>query len=205
MANFSAKFKFMAISCGKCGRQYDVTLFQFGRTINCACGERVGFEHRINLPLDNEIRFFADVMTARVVRWLRAIGIDTIWEDAIADRDLVKRAIDERRFVLTLDKRLIEEWRVDNVLLLQSENPSEQFRQIIAHFDIKKPQEFFTRCLVCNTLLRNASAEEIVAGAPPDVRENQEAFRYCPSCNKVYWQGSHTERMRLAIEESGKW
>jgi uncharacterized protein with PIN domain/DNA-directed RNA polymerase subunit RPC12/RpoP len=192
----------MAVSCGRCGRQYDVTLFQFGRTINCACGARVGFEHRLDLSGEPEIRFFADVMVARVVRWLRAIGIDTVWEDAIADRDLVRRAVEEKRFILTLDKPLIEEWRVDNVLLLQSENPLEQFQQIIRHFEIKKPEEFFTRCLVCNTPLRSASAAEILAAAPPDVRENQRKFDYCPYCEKLYWQGSHTKRMRQAIEET---
>ena len=191
----------MAISCTKCARQYDVTLFQFGRTINCACGARVGFEHRINLSGGNEIRFFADVMVARVVRWLRAIGLDTAWEDAISDRDLVKRAIEEKRFILTLDKPLIKEWRVDNVLLLQSENPFEQFQEIIRHFEIEKPKEFFTRCLICNTPLRRASAAEIVAAAPPDVRENQQKFDYCPHCKKLYWQGSHAKRMRQAIEE----
>ncbi|MDQ3800030.1 MAG: Mut7-C RNAse domain-containing protein [Acidobacteriota bacterium] len=193
----------MSIDCAKCGRQYDVTLFQFGRTINCACGARVGFEHRLNLPKNDEIKFFADVMTARVVRWLRAIGIDTIWEDAIADRDLVRRAIEEKRFILTLDKPLVEEWRVDNVLLLRSEIPLEQFQEIIEHFEIEKPTEFFMRCLVCNTPLRRASGEEILAGAPPDVRgRNQETFDYCPGCNKIYWQGSHTKRMRRAIEET---
>ena len=191
----------MAILCAKCGRQYDVTLFQFGRTINCACGERVGFQHKINLPKNNEIKFFADVMAARVVRLLRAIGIDTEWEDAISDRDLVRRAIEENRFILTLDKKLTEQWRVDNVLLLNSENPFEQFKEIIEHFQIKKPKELFTRCLVCNTLLRRANAEEIAASAPPNVRENQEKFHYCPNCNKVYWEGSHTRRMRDAIEE----
>ena len=81
----------MAISCPKCGRQYDVTLFQFGRTINCACGERVGFEHKINLPAGGEIKFFADVNVASVVRWLRAIGVDTVWEDAISDSDSPSR------------------------------------------------------------------------------------------------------------------
>src|SRR5438045_484773 len=120
----------MAISCSRCGRQYDVTLFQFGRTINCACGMRVGFEHKLNLSADNDIKFFADVNVARVVRWLRAIGLDTIWEDAIPDSELVRRAIEEKRFVLTLDKRLLEEWRADNVLLLKSESSIEQFRQI---------------------------------------------------------------------------
>src|SRR4028119_1259515 len=117
----------MAINCSRCGRQYDVTLFQFGRTINCACGMRVGFEHKINLPVNNEIRFFADVNVASVVRWLRATGIDTVWEDAIPDAELVRQAIEERRFVLTLDKRLTEEWRIDNVLLLKATDSLEQF------------------------------------------------------------------------------
>lgn len=110
-----------------------MTLFQFGRTINCACGERVGFEHKINLPANEEIKFFADVNVARLVRWLRAIGIDTVWEDAISDEDLVRRAIEEKRFVLTLDKRLVREFRADNVLLLKSENPLEQFGEVIRH------------------------------------------------------------------------
>lgn len=194
----------MAINCPQCGRQYDVTLFQFGRTINCACGARVGLEHKINLPASAgaEIKFFADVNVARVVRWLRAIGIDTVWEDAIPDGELVRRAIEEKRFALTLDKRLTAEWRADNVLLLKSENPVEQFREIVARFGIEKPEEFFTRCLVCNAPLRTANSAEIAAAAPPpDVRENQRTFRYCLNCHKVYWEGSHTRRMRAVIEE----
>jgi uncharacterized protein with PIN domain len=191
----------MAISCAKCGRQYDVTLFEFGRTIDCACGERLGFEHKINLAKTEEIKFFADVNIARVVRWLRTIGIDTAWEDAISDKDLVKRAAEEKRFVLTLDKRLPEEWRVDNVLLLKSEKPIEQFREIIRHFGIKKPKELFTRCLVCNTVLRLATNEEIAANVPETIREDTQTFQYCANCKKIYWKGSHTKRMHAAIED----
>lgn len=191
----------MAVSCAKCGRQYDVTLFQFGRTINCACGERVGFQHKVTLSKAEEIKFFADVNAARLVRWLRAVGIDTDWEDAISDADLVKRAITERRFVLTLDKKLKEEWRADNVLLLESEKPAEQFAQVIEHFNLELPAKFFTRCLVCNTVLRTANSVEIQANVPPRLRETQGEFYCCHNCRRVYWEGSHTERMRSAIEE----
>lgn len=191
----------MAISCGKCGRQYDVTLFEFGRTINCACGNRVGFEHRLVLPETGEVKFFADVNVARLVRWLRAVGIDTVWEDAIADADLVRRAIREKRFVLTLDKKLKTEWRVGNVLLLESDKALEQFAQVVRHFDLKAPVRIFTRCLVCNSLLRAASAEEIETKAPPRARENHDEFYYCANCRRIYWEGSHTRRMRAAIEE----
>lgn len=190
----------MAIVCAKCGRQYDVTLFQFGRTINCACGARVGFEHRVEMPPGSGLRFFVDVGAARLVRWLRALGIDAIWEDAVSDADLVRRAVEEKRFVLTLDKRMTNEWLVDNVLLLKSEKPFEQFRQIVEHFRIEKPKELFTRCLVCNMPLRRATDEEIGSGAPEHVLETQKAFDFCPACHKLYWHGSHTERMRKEIE-----
>jgi uncharacterized protein len=190
----------MAVNCTKCGRQYDVTLFQFGRTISCACGARVGFEHRLNLARDAEVRFFADVNVARLVRWLRAIGLDTIWEDAISDADLIRRAIEEKRFVLTLDKRIMHEFRADNVLLLSTDEPLAQFAEIVRHFNIRKPAEFFTRCLICNTPLRAARREEIAENAPPPVRENCEKFSFCAACKKIYWEGSHARRMRVAIE-----
>jgi uncharacterized protein with PIN domain len=190
----------MAISCTKCGRQYDVTLFQFGRTISCACGQRVGLEHRMNLERGAEIKFFADVNVASVVRWLRATGLDTLWEDAISDADLIRRAIEERRFVLTLDKRILEEFRTDHVFLLSTSEPMAQFAEIVRHFDIAKPAELFSRCLVCNTPLRAARAEEITERVPPAVQETQENIHICPNCNKAYWEGSHTRRMRDAIE-----
>ncbi len=31
----------MSIRCPRCGREYDVTVFQFGRNVKCACGEIV--------------------------------------------------------------------------------------------------------------------------------------------------------------------
>lgn len=190
----------MAISCFHCGRQYDVTLFQFGRTINCACGRRVGFEHRLDLAKDDELRFFADVNVARLVRWLRAAGLDTAWEDAIPDADLVRRAIEEKRWVLTLDKLLPKEFHADNILLLDSEDPFKQFEQVVRHFEIEKPEEFFTRCLVCNTPLEEIAAEEITEDLPPNVLEDHEVFYLCPACDKIFWQGSHTRRMREEIE-----
>jgi uncharacterized protein with PIN domain len=192
----------MAISCSACGRQYDVTLFQFGRTINCACGQRVGLEHKLNLPTAREIKFFADVNVARLVRWLRALGIDTAWEDRIADGELVRRAIEEQRFVLTLDKRLTREWRADNILLLSSDAPLEQFREIIVRFEIRQPAKLFTRCLVCNALLRPANPQEISSSLPlpPAVNKNEHELYCCPNCGKIYWEGSHTRRMRDAIE-----
>ena len=189
----------MAVSCPKCGWQYDVTLFQFGRTINCACGERVGLEKRIELP-KAELRFFADVMMHRLVRWLRAMGFDTAWEDAIPDSELVRRSFIEHRHILTLDRRLPVEWRVDNILLLNSEDSLQQFREVVSHFELKPPKQLFTRCLLCNTELRPAAPANVAEQVPESIRHIQHDFRYCSNCRKVFWQGSHTGRMSAAIE-----
>lgn len=35
----------MAVRCSYCGRDYDVTLFEFDRSITCACGRTVTFKH----------------------------------------------------------------------------------------------------------------------------------------------------------------
>lgn len=192
----------MAIICSKCGRQYDVTLFQFGKTINCACGERVGLENRIVLPPQIELRFFADVMIHRLVRWLRALGIDTIWEDRIADAELVRRSLLEHRWILTLDKKLVEEWRVGNVFLLKHEETFGQLGEIVQRFNLKLTDLNFNRCLICNTLLRTARDEEIAAAElPENVRKNQSNFQFCPTCSKIYWRGSHIGRMQKALEK----
>ena len=35
----------MAVQCSLCGRDYDVTLFEFGRSITCVCGNTVLLKH----------------------------------------------------------------------------------------------------------------------------------------------------------------
>jgi len=36
----------MAIRCQYCKREFDVTLFEFGKSINCVCGRPVSLEHK---------------------------------------------------------------------------------------------------------------------------------------------------------------
>lgn len=35
----------MAVRCSYCGRDYDITLFEFDRYITCVCGKTVTFKH----------------------------------------------------------------------------------------------------------------------------------------------------------------
>lgn len=47
----------MAIVCPACGRQYDATLFEFGRSVACDCGEVVQpfGTASVEMPIDGEL------------------------------------------------------------------------------------------------------------------------------------------------------
>lgn len=190
----------MAITCSACGREYDVTLFQFGRTIHCTCGRRVGLEHRVTVPVPaGEPRFIADAMLGRLARWLRTLGYDTAYDDAIADADLVRRAFEETRHILTRDRGIFEEWRVAGGLLLRSGTTLEQLREVVSAFDLEAPERLFTRCRVCNGVLEQVTLEQVADRVPRGVRERAPAVSACPDCGRVYWEGSHTDRMRALV------
>jgi uncharacterized protein len=190
----------MGIPCPGCGRNYDVTLFQFGRTISCACGARVGHGHRLpQAGVEGPPRFLADAMLGRLARWLRAIGRDTAYEPAAEDGDLVRRAWQEGRVLLTRDRRLPLEWSVPRIYLPESEEPIHQLAEVVDRFDLDWRREPFTRCLVCNTTFEPAPANLIDSRVPGRVRAHRTEYAYCPACDRLFWEGSHTERMRRRL------
>jgi uncharacterized protein with PIN domain len=191
----------VGVPCPQCGRQYDATLFEFGRTLWCACGGRVAMEPRVrSLRSGAESRFFADAMLGRLARWLRILGFDCAYESAIADAELVRRAAREERVILSRDRALPEEWRISGIQLLESEGLVEQIREVVRAFDLGGAVRIFSRCNECNEPLRAAAKAEVAGRVPPRILATQEAFRECPACGRVYWEGSHTEHMRRAVD-----
>ncbi|KPK78328.1 MAG: hypothetical protein AMS25_16050 [Gemmatimonas sp. SM23_52] len=138
-------------------------------------------------------------MLGRLARWLRTLGFDTAYDDAISDEELVRRAFEERRYVLTRDRRLPEQWRMKNCLVLESDAPVDQLREVVAHLRLEPSERLFTRCRICNAELVPAGSEEVEARVPASVRERHTAFVRCPDCGRVYWEGSHTERMMSVL------
>jgi uncharacterized protein len=146
-----------------------------------------------------ETRFVADAMLGRLARWLRVLGFDTIYDPALDDPELVALAAAQARVLLTRDRRLVAERRPARALLLERDRPLDQLRAVIDACALPPPADLFTRCLVCNTPLRSAAAGEMEALLPPAARALPGPFRRCPRCERVYWPGAHTRRMRAAL------
>jgi len=189
------------VFCPGCGRQYAADRFASGRTIHCACGRRVGAA-RVPEPdlREGRPRFFADAMLGRLARWLRALGFDTAYREHIEDADLVQAAMAEGRIVLTRDRRMPEEWRYAGIHLVRSESPREQLAEIAADFDLAARARPFARCIRCNEPLEVAHRDSVHGAVPERIHRHKRRFRRCPACDRVYWSGSHTHRMRRTFE-----
>jgi hypothetical protein len=173
-------------------------LFAFGRTIHCACGARVGLGERVILA--GPPRFAADAMLGRLARWLRVLGFDTSFEAHVPDEALVRRALAERRTVLTRDRRLAEEWTLVPVCVLQAEDLRGQLAELGPRFALAAHAHPFSRCNRCNEPLEPATAEQVEAKVPRRVRATHRDFLRCPRCERIYWAGSHVARMRALLE-----
>jgi len=192
----------MGVACSGCGRQYDISLFSFGRTIHCTCGRRVAAETRVrSFSRDGRTRFFADAMLGRLARWLRILGFDVAFQPHIGDGELVRRAVEEDRAILTRDRALPREWRVSGVYVVSTEKPLEQLREVIRAFDLADAVQLFTRCNRCNTPLDKPRRDEILDRVPGPVLARHRDFRSCPECQRVYWSGSHTDRMERVARQ----
>jgi uncharacterized protein with PIN domain len=48
----------------------------------------------------------------------------------------------------------------------------------------------------CNGILVDVPKEEILDKLPPRTKDYYTEFKKCTGCGKIYWEGSHYERMK---------
>ena len=191
----------MSVRCEGCDRTYDESRFEGGRTIWCACGRRVGVRLEPSWPRSGDApRFIADAMLGRLARWLRLLGVDCAWDPEIADADLVRRSLEEERIVLTRDRSLPDEWWVSTIHVLPTDEWPEQLVDVMRHFGLAGETRLFSRCADCNRRLEPVSASEVSDRVPDDVTQQGLALHRCPACDRLFWDGSHTDRMRAFVE-----
>ena len=108
---------------------------------------------------------------------------------------------DEQRILLTRDQGLLKRSAVTHGHWVHTTAPHEQLREVMTRFDLQRQAQPFTRCLSCNGLLQSATLAEVKNEVPENAARFYTEFWRCASCGKVFWQGSHYQRMTRLIEE----
>jgi uncharacterized protein with PIN domain len=147
------------------------------------------------------MKFLCDEMLKGLARWLRAAGYDAVVAaDGTDDRALLDRAQQQGRILLTRDRRFaIDRPGAAGLLLLQCNDMDACFAELRETLAVDWLHRPFSRCLACNTPLREAGRDRWVE-VPDYSREQATRLLYCPSCNQLFWDGSHVARMRERLE-----
>lgn len=144
----------------------------------------------------DEVRFLVDGMLGRLAKWLRAAGHDVVYEPPFDDLSLAERARREGRILLTRDHGLAARRGIRS-LLIEGEDLDSQLGQVLRLFPAPA---MGSRCLRCNIPLEEVPLSAVQDFVPPYVRQHQKHFWLCPSCRRVYWQGSHWQHMQERLE-----
>ncbi len=147
-------------------------------------------------------KFLCDEMLQRLGRWLRAAGYDTrIAAEGESDYELLQHALREERLLITRDRGLIEHRRAPGtVILLRADNLEACAEELSRQVAIEWQFSPFTRCMVCNAALQEARPKQLSV-LPLAKREFIDAAYFCPSCQQIFWEGSHVRRMRTHLQE----
>lgn len=132
-------------------------------------------------------------MLGTLAKWLRLLGYDACFDPALDDHELVRLARAEDRVLLTRDRELARRPGV-RVLLVEPEALDEQVRQVLADLHLA-PEHSFSRCPVCNEVLAPLGAEAARDRVPAYVARTHDTFKFCPACQRVYWRGTHWQKM----------
>ena len=150
------------------------------------------------------LRFIVDNNVGKLAKWLRLMGYDSLLFDSSDDSRLIHIALHQGRVILTRDteimKRRVITTGLLKAILLTSEEPEQQIRQVIESLNLDCQFRPFTLCLECNQPLIERSKEEVKNQVPPYVFQTQSEFVQCPACHRIYWKGTHWESMTERLE-----
>lgn len=151
------------------------------------------------VPAVEPIKFILDVHLGRLARWLRMLGFDTLYRNDYDDPEIVTIAGQEGRTILTRDLGIMKRRAVTRGYHVQSTEPREQLDEVLTRYQLRNQIKPFHRCIVCNGLLQTVPKEAILSELEPKTILYYEDFFQCADCRKIYWRGSHFERMTAFI------
>ena len=133
------------------------------------------------------------------------MGYETIFFNGSDDRDMVATALEEDRIMLTRDTQLMKRGLITSgrikAVLIKSDRPELQMRQIIEELNLNTSFRPFTLCLECNQPLEEKTREQVKELVPPYVFKTQNQYRQCPRCHRIYWRGTHWQAMTETLKK----
>ena len=147
---------------------------------------------------------FADVMLAKLARWLRLAGMPV--RDAPYTDDARLLGFVERQggVLLTSDEQLCARARKRGVrfVLLKQGRIEGQIALVASALGVKVTTEPAKVCPVCGSKLVRIGRKKARGLVPQVSYSRYRLFYFCRKCRKAYWHGTHWKRIRSRLARS---
>lgn len=154
---------------------------------------------RLGRPPLRDVRFIADVHLGTLVRRLRLLGFDCVYEPPWDDPVLAQRSANEHRILLTRDRRLLMRSVVSHGVFLHSDQPDCQLREVVQRLDLAGAVKPMSRCSECNGLLSMVDPDSVRQHIPPKTWHYTQTYYQCADCGKLFWKGTHWPRLERIV------
>lgn len=144
-------------------------------------------------------KFIADVHLGKLARLLRLLGFDTLYKNDYTSEEFLQIGSEEDRIVLSRNSSLARNKQI-KCLIIASEDPLLQLKQVVHQFGLTNQIRPFTRCIICNGILNPVTKESVHHLLQKNTAQYFNEFWQCEKCKRIYWKGSHYERMKKTIE-----
>ena len=180
-------------------------------------GTQVAFDYKLQaddhaevFPIHNpfaehtHFQFVIDSHLGKLAMDLRVLGFDSLYEKNYTQEKIAHIAQHENRVVLTRNIGLLKNNRIRKGYWIRSQEPKIQVQEVINYFNLKDKILPFSRCRICNGLIKQVSKERVEDQLPKMTKAHFHEFYQCAECHKVYWKGSHYEKMVKFVEKLTK-
>ena len=144
-------------------------------------------------------------MLGTLAKWLRIYGFDTFYASRdMDDPEVLEISKKENRILISRDKNLIIAARRENLKTIEisTTDLDEQISIVLGNIKPDKTK-ILSRCIICNAKVEDIKKQNVEDKVPEKVFKNKEKFWLCKNCNKIYWKGSHYEKMFEKIDSLG--
>ena len=151
------------------------------------------------------MKFVVDGMLGKVARWLRMLGYDTKYFNAMSDDEILKVDLEEKRILLTRDYQFFKKANIHGVraIFVEGKTHIERLVNLSKQLNIRlKINIDDSRCPKCNAEIRPINKEAVKDRIPPSTYRIYSEFWICSGCGQVYWKGSHWIKINSALDQA---
>ena len=148
------------------------------------------------------MKFILTPELGRLAKWLRILGYDAVYFTQTQFSSLLIQALRDNRIILTRNAHCINKARGARLIHIKSDKVNQQLKQIVKELNLSLDSDkMFSRCTICNKELNDINKQKVKKRIPEYVFKTQDQFFICPSCQRIYWSGTHWGNVAKTLQE----